>query len=793
MSKQLHTFLVTLFLGVFNLSLMAQQGLHVSGKVIDEPTGNPIPYASVVLVSNATHKIITGTTTDDNGRFLIDSDSANAFVEVSFIGYEKQTFTDLMPKNGKVDLGTVALLQNSEVLDEVEITAEKSSVEFQLDKRVFNVGKDISSTGVGALDVLNNVPSVNVDIEGEVSLRGNTGVQILINGKPSVLADEGSNALGSITADMIDKIEVITNPSAKYEAEGTSGIINIVLKKEEKKGVNGSVSVNTGIPDNHSLGFSLNKRTEKWNLFTQLGAGYRTYPRLNETTNRNLVSGTVVESDGEELKHEAFVNITLGTDYYINKWNIITLSGHFAYEDEDQPSESNFYLYDDTGELISHYTRNGETEATNPKYRYDLQYKKQFKNNEEHALLMSTTGHFFGKNQTSVFDNVRVYGNEPDADQKTTTDYHMAEYDFKLDYTNPLTKKITLEAGGLYEINDVGNDYAVYNEQNDVWILDTGLTNDFTYLQSVLGVYATGAYEGDKWGVKLGLRLENTDRKTELKNTGENYDLNYTNLFPSLHTSYKINKRFSMQAGYSRRISRPRMWDLNPFFSIQNAYSVRKGNPDLLPEFGDSYELTGIFLFKKFTFNASIYHLYTTDVIESVSYYENDVNITSPTNIGTRHKTGLEMNGKYTVAKWFTLNGDFNYGYFSREGQFEDQDFNFSSDQWTSKLTGKLKLPLDVELELTGQYESEYKTVQGKRSGFAYADIGIRKKLWKGKGVVNVAVRDIFASRIQETIVDQEDYYLYNFSKRGTFITLGFSYSFGKGEAMTYSGGKGYH
>lgn len=151
------------------------------------------------------------------------------------------------------------------------------------------------------------------------------------------------------------------------------------------------------------------------------------------------------------------------------------------------------------------------------------------------------------------------------------------------------------------------------------------------------------------------------------------------------------------------------------------------------------------------------------------------------------------MNGKYTVAKWFTLNGDFNYGYFSREGQFEDQDFNFSSDQWTSKLTGKLKLPLDVELELTGQYESEYKTVQGKRSGFAYADIGIRKKLWKGKGVVNVAVRDIFASRIQETIVDQEDYYLYNFSKRGTFITLGFSYSFGKGEAMTYSGGKGYH
>src|SRR5690606_37330098 len=204
-------------------------------------------------------------------------------------------------------------------------TAEKSNVEFKLDKRVFNVGQDIASSGMGALDVLNNVPSVNVDLEGAITLRGNSGVQILINGKPSVLADEQSNALGTLTADMIESIEVITNPSAKYEAEGTSGIINIILKKEEKKGLNGSASINTGLPHNHSIGVSLNQRTEKFNFFTQFGAGYRSLPDYDKSINRNLADNTMVKSDGTSYRNEKFYNITLGADYYLNDLNIITL------------------------------------------------------------------------------------------------------------------------------------------------------------------------------------------------------------------------------------------------------------------------------------------------------------------------------------------------------------------------------------------------------------------------------------------------------------------------------------
>ncbi len=791
MSRFLQSLFAFALVLLFSHSAHAQKkSLSISGTIVDAIDSSPIPYATAVVVSSKTQKVLSGTTTNELGVFRLSSDSTNIYIELSFIGYQKKAIREFTIQNGMVDLGTLPLNQDAETLNEVEITAEKSTVEFKLDKRVFNVGKDISSTGMGALDVLNNVPSVNVDIEGQITLRGNSGVQILINGKPSVLADEESNALGSITADMIESIEVITNPSAKYQAEGTSGIINIVLKKDEKKGFNGSASINTGYPQNHSLGVSLNQRTEKFNFFTQFGLGYRSLPRYSENNNYNLVDNSKVLSEGTSYRNENFYNITLGADYYLNKLNSITLSGSYAYEVEDSPGETQFSIYDTTGQLSSAYERVETTSATNPKYQYDLQYNKQFKNNEKHTLLFSTLGRFFGKDQSSEFANNYEFGIPSSPSQQTATDFYQGDYTFKLDYTNPINKQWTLEAGGLYEINDVGNNYAVYNQVGNSWVVDSNFTNNFEYNQKVLGLYGTGSYEGEKWGVKAGLRVENTDLHTLLTNTDQNNTQNYTDLFPSLHTSYKVSKQLSFQAGYSRRIFRPRLWHLNPFFNIQNNYNVYTGNPNLQPEYADSYELTGIWILKKASINASIYNLYTTDVIERVSIFVDDVNITTPVNVGTRNKTGVELNGKYSPNKWFVLTGDFNYGYFVRNGDFENQSFDFSGNQWSLKFTTKFQLPKGFDLEITPNYQSSYKTIQGDISGFAFMDAGIRKKLWKGKAVINLAVRDIFASRIREENVIQPTYTVYNFSQRGRFITLGFSYSFGKGEAMTYSGGR---
>ena len=773
------------------------QEVTLVGTVVEQGNLAPLPQAAL-LERSADGAVVQYQSTDASGAFELKVQLRNR-VEVSFMGFETWMFDDLMKRyrdqavtNGTLDLGEVVLTPLPSTLDEVDVVAEKSSMEFKLDKRVFNVGKDISSTGMGALDLLGNVPSVTVDIEGQIALRGNTGVQILINGKPSVMSDEGGSALGTLTGDMIERIEVITNPSAKYEAEGTAGIINIVLKKEEKKGFNGSLSANLGSPANHSVGVSLNRRTEQFNLFTQMGAGRRSIPTYTKNENVDLVSGARVLSEGLEFRNENFYTLLLGTDYHLNDFNVLTLSGRFALEVEDQPSATEFEVLDGAGALKSAYERREITTAMNPKYEYDLQYKKQFKDHEDHVLLMSTLAHFFGKDLEASFENSTTAGTAV-PDQRTQTSFYESTFTHKMDYTRPWSDRWTLETGAMYDVNDVGNEFAVFNEGGaGQWLPDSNFTNHFTYLQKVLGLYATTAYENQRWGVKAGLRREWTDLQTRLVTTDEENHQLYANWFPSLHSSYKINERLSLQTGYSRRIFRPRLWDLNPFFNIRNNFSIRRGNPNLLPEFGHSLELTGIYIQSNYSLNASVYYLHTSQVIDRVSYFEDNVSIFQPINLGTRAQTGLELNGKYTPSKWLTFNGDFNYGVFTRTGNFEGQSFDFQGDRWTGKLTAKTKLPGGLEAELTGQYESRERTVQGMTSGFGVLDGGLRQKLWKGRGVLNFAVQDAFASRIRERVIAQENFEVYSFSKRGTFFTLGFSYSLGKGEAMTYSGKRHY-
>jgi outer membrane receptor protein involved in Fe transport len=781
-------FLLSTFLSA-NIALAQNGTVTVTGIIQDEATQHPVEFATVMIADKETGEAITGATSTAEGTFSITVNSSDIYVEVSFIGYKPQTFRDITFADGFADLGTINLIEDSQALDEVVVRGERSRTEFKLDKRVFNVGQDLTSAGASALEVLNNVPSVNVSIEGVISLRGSAGVQILVDGKPSVLADQQSNALGTITADMIESIEVITNPSAKYDAEGTSGILNIILKKEEKRGLNGSISLNTGVPDNHSIGVSLNRRTEKFNLFTQLGVGYRSLPEFSETINRDLTNNTTVSSDGIEYRNETFYNVILGTDYHINQYNVITLSGNFAYEVESQPSQYDFSRFINS-DLVSQWQRRETTEAGNPKYQYELQYAKEFEDNEDHKLLLSATGRFFGKDQESEFINVPILGENQFNDQQTETEFQQAEYTYKLDYTKPFTDKITLETGGQYLINSVGNNFTVRDQVEGEWVTIDSLTNNFEYSQGVLGVYGTGAYEDDKWGVKVGLRVENTDLSTLLTNTNESNNQNFTDFFPTLHTSYKLAENISMQAGYSRRIYRPRLWDLNPFFNIRNNFNIRTGNPNLLPEYTDSYEVTSILNLEKASINASVYYRYTTDVVERVSTFEDNVNITMPLNIGTNQTTGFEVNGEYSPTPWLKLNGDFNLNYFNREGEFEEQVFDFTGEQWSSRLTSKIALPANFDFEIIGNYQSGYQTVQSDISGFAFADLGLRKKMLDGKAVINLGVRDLFASRIRESVIDQPNFYLYSFEQRGRFVTLGFSYGFGKGEAMTYSGSR---
>lgn len=783
------------FFGVLILSippLVAQnQPTVISGQVVEGQSQQPLEYATVKLLDADTEQLLTGTTTDADGTFALETDQENVYLEVGFIGFVTTKITALNRRNGKAYVGTVALAEDTETLDEVLVRGEKSQTEFKLDKRVFNVGQDLSSTGASALEVLNNVPSVNVTIEGQVRLRGVAGVQILINGKPSVLASNDGNALGTLTADMIERIEVITNPSAKYEAEGTAGIINIVLKKEEKRGLNGSVTLNTGMPNNHSLGLSINNRTEKFNLFSQLGVGHRTFPEQYKTINRNLLSDTTIYSTGSGDKNETFFNVILGTDYHINDYNVLSLTGHFAYELETEFSDTDFRLLDENDALASQWNRDEVTEATNPKWQYELQYQKNFADNKDRSLLFSALGSFFGKDQSSEFTNTPIVEAARFSDQQQTrTDFLEGEYTFKLDYTHPFSDALTLETGAQYVITDVANDFAVSNWADNRWVENPALTDVFEFNQKVLGVYSTGAYEGNKFGVKMGLRVENTDLSTLLVDTDRSNRRRFTDLFPSAHTSYKVMDNFSLQAGYSRRISRPGLWNLNPFFNIRNNFSIRTGNPLLRPEYTNSYEVTGIVDYGPVSFSTAVYHRYTTEVVENVTTFADNVSLSRPENIGTNRATGLELNAKYNPTEWWTLSGDANYQYFQREGAFQETSFDFNADQWSARLNNKFKLPAAIDVEVTGNYQSSFQSFQREQSGYFFADLGVRKKVMKGRTILNLSVRDVFASRIFETQTVQPNFYLYDYRLRGRFVTVGVSFGFGKGEAMEFSGQK---
>lgn len=768
--------------------MLSQNTVNISGQVLESNTNIPVEYATIAILDDDTKKAITGTITREDGSFSISTEARNFYIEISFIGFETKTIADFNIANRTIDLQTLFLDPVLTGLDEVVIRAETSQTEFKLDKRVFNVGKDLSATGASAYEVLNNVPSVNVNIEGEISLRGSQGVQILINGKPSVLASDDSNSLGTITADMIEKIEVITNPSAKYDAQGTAGIINIIIKKSEKRGLNGSATLNVGVPNSNSFGLSLNKRTEKFNLFSQLGFGIRTYPTEYESINKDLVNNTTLNSSGDSEFDEKFGNVLIGTDYHLNDRNIFTLSGSYAYEVEEQRAKTNFEALDASNSITDQWLRDEQTEATNPKIRYELQYKTDFKRHKDQTLLFSAIGRYFRKDQSSEFNDTTLFGDLPDEEQESRTDYKLEEYTFKLDYTHPFLEKYTLETGAQYSINNVSNDFEVRDLIDGEWVNNINFTNIFDLDQNVLALYATGAFEGEKWGIKLGLRLENTQVNTLLETTNESSKQDYTNVFPSAHTSYTVSDNFSMQVGYSKRINRPGLRQLNPFSNIRNNFSISQGNPDLQPEYTDSFELTSIHKLDKASLNFSLYYRHTTDAVERITVFEDNVSVSRPENIGIDNTTGFEVNGKYNPLNWLTINGDFNINYYDRKGVYGSESFDFKGRIWSTRLTSKFKLPAQFDFEFSGDYRSEYETLQQVVSENLFVDMGLRKKIVKGKIILNLSIRDLFSSRIEETVTSQSGFYLYNSRQRGRFISFGISYGFGKGEAMQFSG-----
>ncbi|MEM8896571.1 MAG: TonB-dependent receptor [Bacteroidota bacterium] len=769
----------------------------IVGQVKNEE-GKNLEYATIALLAAKDSSFKGGIVTDANGKFELEAPKGTYLVKVNFIGFEEQYLSPISLNEEKPFVKTqdIVLTSASTTLDEVEITTQKSRVQFALDKRVFNVGKDLNTIGGTASDLLDNIPSVTVDIEGEVSLRGSNSVRILINGRPSLMSS--ADALQQIPADQIDRVEIVTNPSARYEAEGNAGVINIILKKDQRKGWNGSLNASAGYPDQHNASANINYRINKLNLFAGAGLRYRNTPRPAYERRQDLDNDgnliEVLETDEDRMRGGFSYNLRFGLDYQINKYNTLTGSLSYRAGDDFNDSDILYNRLNNSFVLDSLGARNSYEEEDDEDLDYNLTWEKKFaqKGRKWTTSLIYSNG---WEREAMEAENqeldilTRNPIEAPQDLQDILNEESTEDWTFQSDYEHPISKTKKFEAGVRTGIRRIDTEYRVedFNVETQVWERDPRLSNQFRYDEDIYAAYASYGDKINKLSYQVGLRLEHTDVLTELKETGERNEQNYTNLFPSVFFNYELPGENSIQLSYSRRVRRPRFWDLNPFLSFSNPLSQRTGNPNLQPEFTDSYEINYIKYFEKVSLNMSLYARDTRDLIQRIARRETTTDLSGNTqeviirtteNLGTRQDYGLEVGINLELGDWLNLtsNSNFYRGVVNGNAAGFAEVTRFFS--WTSRMNAQFKIDAKTDAQLTLNYRGPEKNPQGNRLDFFYTDIGISRDVLKGKGTINLRVRDVLNSALFQYEAFGNNFFLYREGRWRVIqqVFVGFTY-----------------
>ncbi len=751
---------------VVSVSSWAQNKATVTGRVIDSVSTAPLSYSSIAIYTSSNKKLLTGNITNDNGDFSIDVPYGVYYAEINFMGFNpyKTGEFKLSKENPEYNLGLIRLQQTVDVLDEVVVQAEKSSMELSLDKRIFNVGKDLANSGGTASDVLMNIPSVAVDPEGNIKLRGSDNVRILIDGKPSGLVSfKGGSGLQQLQASMIERVEIITNPSARYEAEGIGGIINIVLKKDKNQGFNGSIDVITGYPANYGLAANLNYRHKKINFFINYGLTYRNQPGggslyqevygvdttfiLKQSINRNI----------KGLNN----NIRGGLDLYFTEKSILTASYLFRRSDANRVTNIVYhdYLFTPSNE-VSYTTRRQNEDEIEPNSEYSIIYRKLFEG-KGHELLGEVKYLDNWESSDQVFTQHYftpdgIEDNSKSSLQKSLNDESEKQMLFQLDYTKPFAKEGKIETGFRTSYRNMVNDYLV-TQQNSSGEFDPlpGLDNVFYYDENITAAYAILGNKTKAISYQAGLRAEWTDVKTTLEETNEVNPRKYSNLFPSAHVTFSLPKENSFQVSYSRRVRRPYYNDLSPYATFSDSRNFFSGNPDLNPEFSNVYELGYIKYFEIGTLSSSLYYRDTEDKIDEIRTVNEEGNsATRPENLRSEKAYGIELASTLAITKWWKWDANFNFFHADIDGSNIVSTYKTSTYSWFTRQTSRFSLPGKVDIQLRTNYEAPQKTAQGKRKALYYADFSISKEILKGVGTINFNVLDVFNSRKSRSITE---------------------------------------
>lgn len=759
--------------------------LVVVGKAFDSDAGVPLEYATVGVYSKKDSSLLTGGITGSDGSFRLEVKQRKGwYLTIEFIGYKPKTIDNIevADNQARIDLGTINIAVDAENLEEVEILAERSQMQMQLDKRVFTVGKDLSNIGGNAEDVLENIPSVEVDIDGNVSLRGSGGVRILIDGKPSGLT--GPEALKFLQANQIERVEIITNPSAKYDAEGEVGIINIILKKDRKKGLNGSVNANVGWPHNYGAGVNFNYRGRSYNLFGGYNLNYRSRPGFGNYYQENYdpeadTTTSIFNTDREHVRSSLGNNFRFGSDFFWKDLNTLTLTGLYRFGQGNNEVDIVYEDLDGNGALIERTIRDEVELEDQQTAEAELAYERKFNKKDQ---LFTASAKWLLDRDTEDADFEQYSDPKNILEQRSINNEDEMNVITTIDYVHPMAKGLKFETGFRGTFRVIDNNYEVEELQSGEWSTLGNFFDVFRYTENIYAGYAILGQKVGKINWQAGLRTEYTDISTDSRRTNTYNRRKYIDFFPSVHLSYEFNKKNTVQLSYSRRLSRPRFRDLLPFSNYSDERNFRVGNPNLDPEYTSSFELGYLKYWDSGSWLASVYYRYRTGVIERVQILNAEgVTESINVNLGTENNVGLEFSFNQNIAKWWSINTGLNVYYFTSTGEYEGQDLGAESLAANLRGVSKWKIPKVFDVQASVRWRSPRADAQGRRLSMTSMDLGISKDILKKKGSISLNVRDVFNSRRWRSITDTEELFRENeFQWAARQILLSFSYRFGQ-------------
>jgi len=751
----------------------------VKGKVYDARSKKPVEYATVAIYNADNNRVITGTVSDNKGFFKIKGlKKGNFYVVVSFLGYENKRYDNIAIGDGRtsIDLGTIALGDASQTLDQIEVVAERQAVEFHIDKKVVSVGKQLTSASLSAVEVLENVPSVRVDIEGNVSLRGSTGFTVLIDGKPTVL--EPSDVLRQTPASTIQNIEIITNPSAKYRPDGTGGIINIITKKNKTQGVQGLINAKAGTFGMYGGDFLLNWRKKKVNF--NLGADYNDRPFPGETYSRRETTQngdmTIIEASGDRNRGYYGGGVRGGFEWDISEHDLISFNVRVGRFNMHSESELNYLTTTIPATDKQAELSNNESKRSGIYYSLTANYSHQF---QEKGHELSAQMNYRGHDGDEYAENTLSQNGIINSGTRTTEVGPSARLDLRIDYTKPVGENNVFEAGfqGRIRTGDDETKRFIWSKPDNDFIEEVQNRNTSEMERNIHALYSVYKGKINDFGYQLGLRGEYTYRHISSVAAMQTYTINRWDYFPTLHLSYQLPEKNQLMASYSRRIDRPRGWYLEPFETWTDMFNVRSGNPDLDPEYIDALEVGYLKQWQKTQLSFETYYRVTHGKVERIQkVYDEGILLHTFDNVGTDYALGLEAMFSVPLAKWWNVNLMGNLYDYRIESNY-DQVADRSSFNWSTRMNNSFVLKKNIKLQIDGNYNSPTVTAQGETEGNYYMNAAIRMDFMDRKLSAVVQLRDVLGTSQRVSITRDPSFYNYQkHTRKAPMLSFTLSY-----------------